>query len=306
MTLKKPTRSAYRGTVLTLESGEYRASVTSVGATLNSLTLTGRDLIVPGSLDEPMVNYRGAVVAPWPNRLGEGRYTWDGKEYLVPLNEHERRTALHGLVSFLDFEVAEHDASSATLTLDMPPLTGYPFPLSISVRYELSGDGLRTTVRATNTGTADAPYGVCPHPYLVAGPDSLDTWTATIPARSVLEIDERLLPLDVVDAASHPEWNLQGDAPIGDRAVDHAFTDIDEGLMTVESSSGSGVGIEWDANVLGWLQVHTADHDVPEYHRVGLAVEPMTCAPDAFRTGNGLVRLQPEQTHVASWRIYGW
>jgi aldose 1-epimerase len=51
------------------------------------------------------------------------------------------------------------------------------------------------------------------------------------------------------------------------------------------------------------VQVHTGDRPEPADHRRGLAVEPMTCPPDAFTSGVDLVHLGPGESHEASWSI---
>ncbi len=51
------------------------------------------------------------------------------------------------------------------------------------------------------------------------------------------------------------------------------------------------------------MQVHTADRPDPDDDRVGLAVEPMTCPPDALNSGTDLVVLAPGDSHAASWEI---
>ena len=56
-----------------------------------------------------------------------------------------------------------------------------------------------------------------------------------------------------------------------------------------------------DGTFEAW-QVCTGDY-VPAIARRGVAVEPMTCIADAFRTGDLLVELAPGQTHEARWGL---
>ncbi|HWU31187.1 MAG TPA: galactose mutarotase, partial [Microbacterium sp.] len=58
----------------------------------------------------------------------------------------------------------------------------------------------------------------------------------------------------------------------------------------------------WDAGC-PWVQVHTADLPDPAASRRGLAVEPMTCPPDAFNSGTDLIVLEPGAAHTAGWSI---
>jgi aldose 1-epimerase len=58
----------------------------------------------------------------------------------------------------------------------------------------------------------------------------------------------------------------------------------------------------WADESYPYLMIFTGD-GLPDANRRSLAVEPMTCAPNAFRSGDGLVRLEPDQTHRAAWGI---
>ncbi|RUP85960.1 aldose 1-epimerase family protein [Dermabacter sp. HSID17554] len=295
--------SLFRGEIITLTNGASSAELTSVGAALNRFCIGGRDFVVPGAVDDVQFGYRGGIIAPWPNRIGNGTYTYDGVEYELPLNEHERRNALHGLVSWSDFSVENRTENTVDFFHHLIPVSGYPFPLSIRVRYTLHESAITTEVTATNLGETRAPYGVCPHPYVVPGAEHMNEWETLVPASHVLEVDERLLPVALSPVENHPELHLDG-SPIGDRFIDHAYTGFSEGRITVRSASGE-VWVEFDPEALPWAQIHTADHPDPSKNRAGLAVEPMTCPPDAFRTGENLVHLAPGASHTVSWTIGG-
>jgi aldose 1-epimerase len=292
-----------------LKAGNYTAVVTPRAAALRSLRLAGRDLVVPFDRGGPIPDYRGIIAAPWPNRIADGRYTFDGVEHEVPANETERGCALHGLAFPLDWDLQFRDETSVTLSCTVGPTAGYPFTVQLTASYRLSGNGLQGGVTARNLGTTTAPYGVCPHPYLVAGPAPLDQWTLQIPAGTFLEVTpDRLLPIGTRPVQGH-EYDFRTPRAIGTTEIDHAFTDIrfdDDGLAAVIATdpSGTGVGIAWDT-ACPWLQVHTADKKPPFPNRLGLAVEPMTCPPDAFRSGTDLIRLEPGTSHEATWRIFG-
>lgn len=300
------------GVPTVLEHGPYRAEIAGVGATLRSLTHDGRDLVVPFGLDEVRPLYRGALLAPWPNRVVDGSWDDDGAERQLPLNEVERGHALHGLVQWADWAsdpADEADAHRASLVTRLAPSDGYPYRLELRAVYELGDAGLVTTVTATNVGQGTAPYGVAPHPYLVAGEGRVDDWSLLLPAASYLEVtEERLVPTGVHGVTERDGFDFREARPVGDLFVDHAFTEIDadaEGRAMVEvvSRDGSGVAMSWTVSELPWVQVHTGDRPEPELDRLGLAVEPMTCPPDAFTSGVDLVRLAPGESHTVSWTI---
>ncbi len=294
------------GTPLSLRSGDYTAEVASVGATLRGLAHAGRDLVVPFDAEQVRPLYRGAVLVPWPNRVVDGRYRFGGVEQQLALTEPARRHALHGLAVWTDYRVVSHSPDAAELEAEVPAQAGYPHRLRIRASYRLDEDGLHAAIAATNTGPTPAPYGSAPHPYLVGGRGRVDDWTLELPAARVLEADpERLIPGDLVDVAGG-SYDFRRPQRIGDRFVDHAYTGLSAGVARLTDADGTGVELTWDPAVAPWVQVHTGDRPEPEAHRRGLAVEPMTCPPDAFNSGRDLVVLDPDATHVLEWHLRLW
>lgn len=299
----------------TLRSGDYEAVVASIGATLRSLTFQGRDLVVPFGADEMRPAFRGATLVPWPNRVVDGRYTFEGIDYQLALSEPAREHALHGLGSWLDYEAIDQDSDQVTLRGIVQPQTGYPWRVVVTTTFALAPDGLTQTVTAKNESSASAPWGTGPHPYLVAGEGTVDDWMLELPAAQVLAVtDDRLIPVELrpVDQDDPARFDFRTQRRIGEVEIDHAFTDLArdaEGFATVRLTDAEGRGVEmsWDA-ACPWVQVHTADKPDPAESRVGLAVEPMTCAPDAFNEARydfdtGLQSISPGGMTNASWRI---
>ncbi|WP_457972937.1 aldose 1-epimerase family protein [Arthrobacter sp. D1-17] len=301
------TKTAAQGrTEFELRHGGYVAAVTLRGAALRSLRHGGRNLVVPFEPGIAIPDYRGVICAPWPNRLAGGRYSWKGADIQVPINEPGRNTALHGLVFDKVWSVAERDESSVTLAMSLTPGEGYPFPLELRVRYCLSAAGLQGTVTAANPGSATVPYGVCPHPYLIAGSAPLDDWSLVVPADRFLRVTpDRLLPVEEVSVEGH-NFDFRKEKVLGGVKIDHAFTGISRDThgtarVCVYDPSGTGVELAWGRE-WPWVQVHTGDKPSgPD--RLGVAVEPMTCPPDAFNSGRDVVQLAPGQEHAASWSI---
>ncbi|GAA2884347.1 aldose 1-epimerase family protein [Microbacterium esteraromaticum] len=299
------------GRQLALAGHGYEAVIASVGATLRTLTHHGRDLVVPFEADDVRPGYRGATLAPWPNRVVDGRYAFDGMQHRLPLTEPARGHALHGLVGWLEFADRVVESDRVVLAAVVEPQAGYPFRVEVEVEYRLDAGGLTQVVTGRNLGPDAAPWGTGPHPYLVAdasGASAVDSWTLSLPASEVLTVTaDRLIPVCVEPVDRHPQWDFRTPRPIGTTFIDHAFTalDRDGGLSRVEvrAPDGTGTAISW-GEACPWVQVHTADTpDDLTTHRVGLAVEPMTCAPDAFTSGMGLIALASGESHAASWTI---
>ncbi|GAA3547737.1 aldose 1-epimerase family protein [Nonomuraea rosea] len=274
-----------------LAAAGYTAQISRRGAALRMLRHGSRDLVTTWPEEGPVPYYAGTILAPWPNRVGGARYTFGGQIHELPVNEPERGHALHGLVSGVDWEVAEllsaeDDHAFARLTHAIAPAAGYPFSLALQVLHRLDAGGLTTTVTARNTGDRAAPYGCGPHPWLLG--DELH-----LAATQVLETDERLLP-GALSAVPGSRFDFGRPRELDGTVIDHAFT----GLAGGEARVG-GVRMTWDPRVLPWVQVCTSRQLGYE----GVAVEPMTCPPDAFNSGTDLVVLRPGDEHVASWTI---
>ena len=256
---------------------------------------------MPFDADEVRPRFRGATLAPWPNRIVEGKYSFGGEDYRLAITEPDRGHALHGLASWLEFELIAQSESEVTLEAVIEPQAGYPWRVVVTVTNTLSDAGLATTVIASNTSTAAAPWGTGPHPYLVAGPGLVDEWTLEFPAAAVLLTTELLAPTDVVPVGS-VGFDWREPRPVGDIFIDHCFTELSGDRVRLTDGSGRGVQMTWGPECR-WVQLHTADQPDPASSRLGLAVEPMTCPPDAFNSGTDLITLEPGASSSARWAI---
>ncbi|HWR85017.1 MAG TPA: galactose mutarotase, partial [Rhodoglobus sp.] len=213
-----------------------------------------------------------------------------------------------GLLAWADYTPSLVADDRVMLSAVIEPQTGYPFRVEVETEYRIDAGGLHQAVTARNLGADAAPWGTGPHPYLVAGPGRVDDWTLALPASDVLTVTaDRLSPVALESVAQHPKWDFRNPRRIDDVFIDHAFTALArvDGIATVELRAGAGgVGMAWDERC-PWVQVHTADTPaLAASNRIGLAVEPMTCPPDAFNSGTDLVVLEPGASHAASWRIF--
>jgi aldose 1-epimerase len=266
--------------------GEAHAVAVEVGGGLRTFSVGGRDVLLPYAADDMARAGRGQVLAPWPNRLADGRYSFRGQELQAPVNELETMTAIHGLVRFASWTCVGHASDSVALEHVLHPQPGYPFLVRLRVAYRLGEDGLTVETSAENAGTEPCPFGVAQHPYLAGEVDGL---TVSLAARSRLTVDERKLP-----TGREPN-DLPETFVVGDRRLDTTFTDL--GRHEV----GVGDHVVWFDESFPYVQIFSGDH--PHVERRGLAVEPMTCPPNAFRTGEGLIELEPGETFRGRWGI---
>lgn len=307
-----PSRVPLSGHQITLEANGYRTSIATVGAALRELTYAGRNLVRPFGADELHLNYSGILLAPWPNRVIDAKYSWDGEDRELEVSEPARGHALHGLLVWFDFEVVTVSARAAHLRAVVEPRTGYPHRVQVDVEYRLGEDGLTTSVSAELLAGGPAPFGWGSHSYLVApsepgAHEPVNAWQLTLPADTVQTVTEdRLVPTGTSPVSEHG-FDFRAASAIGETFIDHAFTDLhrdDDGLARVRLTDVAGVGVEmsWDA-ACPWVQIHTADLPDPAVSRTGLAVEPMTCPPGAFNSGTDVIRLDADEHAKASWLL---
>jgi aldose 1-epimerase len=265
-----------------------------------------RELLDGYGADEMCTSGRGQVLIPWPNRIEDGRYEFDGKSQQLPLDEPERRNAIHGLVRWEAWTAGEREPGRVVMEHLLHPRPGYAFSLALSIEYSLSDDGLTVVTTATNVGADACPYGAGAHPYLTLGTPTVDSLIVHAPARTVLRSDDRGLPVSE-EAVDGTEYDFRQPRLLGRTKVDHAQADLERdrgGLARVElkdPESGAGLTL-WADEAYPYLQLFTGD-PLPDVARRSIAVEPMTCPPNAFRTGKNVIRLEAGASFTSAWGL---
>lgn len=297
--------------------GGQEAWITAVGATLRDYRVQGRPLVWGFAADEACPDYRGKTLLPWPNRVGDGRWSLDGRRMQLARTEPDRANALHGLVCWQPWEALECGPSSLTCQTVLHPQPGWPWTLTCRVSYALSDEGLTVTPWVRNDSTTPAVFGYGAHPYLTAGETEVDELHLTAPGARVLQVDpERLLPTRATLAQAlvpvDEGTDLRSGGLLGARRLDTAYTDLDAGpdgrwrVTLSHPPSGRRTCLWAPSRDYPWLQIFTGDAlSGPLRRRSGVAIEPMTCGPDALRTGEGLLRLQPGEVWSAPWGLHG-
>ena len=294
------------GEQIEIVHGDQRVIVVEVGGGLREYTLDGRNVLDGYGADEMSSSGRGQVLIPWPNRIQDGRYNFDGHDYQLPLDDVEEQDAIHGLVRWGSWIAADREQNRVVMEHVLHPQPGYPYSLALSVEYVLSDDGLLVRTTATNRCLRPCPYGSGNHPYLTVSGLQVDSLTLRIPGDTLLRSDERGIPVDRLPAEG-TEYDFRRPRVIGSTVLDHAFTDLaraEDGRARVElrdPDRGDGVTL-WVDEAYPYVMVFTGD-PLPDVNRRSLAVEPMTCPPNAFRSGEGLVRLEPGESFTSSWGI---
>jgi aldose 1-epimerase len=294
------------GEQIEIRAGAHRVVVVEVGAGLRSYTVGDREVLDGYGEEEPATAGRGQVLIPWPSRLQDGAYEFDGHRQQLPLTEPEAGNAIHGLVRWVAWSAADGEADRVVMRHTLHPQPGYPFSLALGIEYSLSDAGLRVTTTATNIGSEACPYGTGAHPYLTVGTKTVDTAVLRAPGRTILQADERGLPVSA-ERVESTEYDFLRPRPVGTTQIDNTFTDLergDDGLARVElrhPDRGTKVSL-WLDESYPYLTLFTGDTQ-PSVDRRSLAVEPITCPPNAFRSGESIVVLEPGESTTSVWGI---
>lgn len=300
-----------------ISAGEYRASISTFGGGLRSLEYSGKPLVVsyPEGAYPPLSS--GIVLAPWPNRTADGVFAHDGVLHRLDITEPARATAIHGFVGQMAWHVADQGEDFVALELSTGLRPGWPWPLYMRVTWSLdANEGLRAAFAVRNTGDASCPFGLGWHPYLSALGAPLDDCVLHLSADANLPLDSvRNLPAGPEIPACWVLPDLETGQRMAGVWLDHCFGPMPEdhrsfgclgpAMKAFDAADGysearllnpDGDGVRlWAGEDFEWFQVFTADPARREgYPGVGraLAVEPMTCPPDALRSGKDLIRLQ--------------
>lgn len=284
-------------------NGPVSAIVNPVGAGLEALQVDSLDLIERFPPDIPRPYYAGVSLAPWPNRIADGRWTWEGEKLQLEITEPARNTALHGLVADRSFGVASLAPDSVDLTCPISQEPGYPFDLEVSVRYQLTDTGIAVAMTAKNTGERPAPVAFGTHPFLCVGQIPTRSLTLTAPVDREVLVDDRLLPTGIAPVDAHTSGGTV--FRLAEVAFDTAFGMRGSGpWQTVLASDDGTQVVVWQDESMGWLQVFLTD-SFPGMGgpRTAIAIEPMTAPPNAFATGEDLRVIAPGESWTATWGI---
>jgi aldose 1-epimerase len=294
------------GRQIEIVHAEQRATIVEVGGGIRSYTVAGRDILDGYAADEMCSGGRGQVLMPWPNRVADGAYEFEGQHLQLPLSEPAARNAIHGLVRWATWVVAKRAADRVVMTHRLHPQPGYPFMLDVRIEYRLSGQGLHVRTIARNVGAVACPFGAGAHPYLRAGDERVDDAILRVPGQTVLRSNDRGIPTGSVPVAGTAH-DFRAARAVGPLRLDDAYADLlreADGRARVSLlTAGDGASVAlWVDEAYPYLMVFSGD-TLPDGGRRSLAVEPMSCAPNAFVSGQGLRVLEPDETFDGAWGI---
>lgn len=304
----------FSGEQFVLDDGRVRVEIGAVAAVLREVRVRGTRITETVPLDATPPNGCGIVLTPWPNRVRDGRWTLEGETMQLDLTEPKSGSASHGLLRNTAYRLREQTADAVTLGALVAPQHGWPFTLDTWVTYRLEEDGIAVMHGVHNVGAARAPWAVGAHPYFRVGETPIEELTLTLLGTSTLDLDDRLLPVGE-SSVEGTEHDLREGRRVGDLDLNAAYrlpelvaerTDV----AWLDAPDGARTTV-WHGPEFGWSQAFTPRDfaravDGAEGEKAqGLAValEPMTAAPDALNSGDGLVWLEPGEHRHVSWGV---
>ncbi len=296
---------------LRLSNGDSEATATiaRIGAALVAWNLGGVDLVEPGNLDAVGPYCEGIVMAPWPNRLEDGKWTYKGETLEFPLNIQSQQNANHGLLIDHPYDVVEQTETSVTLAALIHARVAYPFNVYTTVKYELLSQGIIVTHTAENRSEDAAPYAVGGHPYFQFSGVATSDLVLHSDAATVIEVNDRQIPV-AKSATANSRFDMRSGVRVGNNFYDHDFTDLvrdQNGLAHTYLTAPDGRKIDvWQDAELKHVVIFSPDFywDTNKNEkRVAIAIEPQTAAANAFKTGDDLKWLAKGQVFSTTWGV---
>ncbi len=230
---------------------------------------------------------------PFPNRLADGKYFWDDREYQFPINEVDNNNAIHGLIQEEEFEVVDYHISGDHATVILEHCSEgyiyYPFRFRLRVQFVYYFEGkLKVNFKVRNEGATSMPVGIGWHPYFNVG--FQDGCLVELPETTELLCGKRYLP---------------SGEKVGVRATTYEIDDVfanrtfrhDQAGFLCRLVNGDKEIVINGSEAFRYLQLFVP----PDSGSV--ALEPMTCGINAFQTGDGLIELQPGLTFEESFEL---
>lgn len=301
----------------TLSFGDQRAVVSPWGGSLRRYFVVGadgseRDIVWGYSGGSHKKGGQGDVLIPFPGRIPQGRYAFAGETFQLELNDKEGPNAIHGFVRTQPWRCSLNTMNEVAYRVDVDEATygskGYPFSLAIQIRYRLDENSLSCTFEIENAGRRAAPVGAGFHPYFTVGTTLIDEAVLRLPCAGLVEFSDRLLPTGKILSVEGTEWDYRAARPIGGRRFNHCYVQLErdtDGIAVASlSHAASGRTIEVFMDRSFSSVVVYSGEAITSQARRALAIEPMTCATDAFNHPEwGLAVLDPGQRFTGRYTV---
>ncbi|WP_295895225.1 aldose 1-epimerase [uncultured Vibrio sp.] len=241
---------------------------------------------------------RSAKLFPFPNRLANGEYQFDGQHYQLPPNFPWSEHAVHGLLYNQPFELIDSRADSEQASITVRYKTTelhpqFPHAFSLDITYQINRQGqLSCSTSIENNGTHSFPFGDAWHPYFSLN-QPLERCLLTMPACLEVEhID------DLPSGHKHAFDRFSQPTSLANVTLNHCFEFQQQAPITLSLSlddNSASLQYQQDASY-PFIQLYTPDSEA------SIAIEPMTCPANAFNNYIGLLTLEPNQRREFQWQ----
>lgn len=283
------------------------------GAVLNAFHVPTRDgrflNVLDGcesewDLENAASAFKGVFLFPFPNRLRDGVWNWDGNTHSFPINETTHHHAHHGILHNRKFEIVETLATSEMalihLTFSPDPLDkAFPFQYQIDIEFIVTdNEGLVVKTQVTNLGTSIMPFGFGWHPYFSSG-SQLDDLIISFPEVVALDVDNRMIPT----GTKMPYHVFDRPQRFGKTMLDTGFEVNPCDVYRIQILDPAqklkfSIWQEAGSDEYRFIQIYTHPS------RKSIAIEPMTCSTNALQTlQDGIQFLEPGNSHKIDWGI---
>lgn len=274
-----------------ISSGNLELEIDTLGARIVKFTSGGKEIMKTAK--DVLQGYNGMVLAPWPNRIPEGKYSLGGTEYQLQVNEIDRDNALHGFAFKTEFEIKALEQNQITLAARLDNPAGYPFEIHLEITYKLENSGLSCEVRATNKSDSEAPFGIAFHPYYPVS----DEAKISIPAKTHIMTNSQMIPI-----AEQP--NPHKSFVFGEVDFDDCFTELERrnGIAKIYISETNSEITLWQDQAFDFVMVYTTDEfDAAKGTSQAIAIEAQSCIANAFSVNPPL--LAPGGVFAGRWGV---
>ena len=272
--------------------GELKLEIDTFGARITKFTKANQEIMKSAS--DELQGFNGMVLAPWPNRIADGKYQFGGIEYELEINETDRNNALHGFAYKTEFEISSQSTSEIVLWATLTEPNGYPFHIDLQLSYRLDEKGFRCDVLATNNSIQAAPFGIAFHPYYPVD----DQTKISMPAKTHILTNNQMIPISD-QPNSHKEFLF------GDVDFDDCFTELERAnlIAEIEIQSENRSITLWQDEAFDYVMVYTTnDFEAIDGKAKAIAIEAQSCPANAFNTNPPL--LQPAESFTGSWGVW--
>ena len=285
-----------------LPTGNYASIIVDYGGALHAFVVDKKHILrSPGDVEDFNIitekAFAGTQLFPFPNRVNNAKYSFNDKEYFLPLNDDAGFShSLHGLIYNQPFTISQINESEGKIELKYhfkKNKTAYPFEFLLIVEYVLNLDCLEVNTGITNLSKEKAPLGYGWHPYIVVA-GKIDDCKLKLPATKYYLSDDRLIPIgNTAELKDFKELSL-----IGPLQLNQCFempSSKKSHATLIEDIDGSCIQVVQEG--FGYTQYY-----IPP-DRKSIAIEPQTCIPNALNNGIGLLEMQHGETLNFSFKI---